>query len=83
MAFIYFYIVKQEDEAPSNLPEVLVHILNRKDTQTESDDDAYFNCKTFVLKCIFVLLPATYPLGKNCSSHYWEQNFEPASRIGC
>ena len=70
MAYIYFSIVKRKGVAPSNLPSVLVHILNRKELQNEPEDDDQRNDshvflqKTYILKTVFCLLPATYPLGK-------------------
>ena len=69
MVYTYFSIVKQERNAPLNLPAVLLHVLERKEDSTESDEESHrgesnsFERKTYILKTIFFFLPATYPLG--------------------
>ena len=72
VAYIYFYIVQREKKAPSNLPAVLIHILERKDEKDESENESGSGreeChaslrKTYTVNTVFILLPATFPLGK-------------------
>lgn len=70
VVYTYFSIVKHKRNAPSNLPAVLLHVLERKEDSTESEKESQrgesnsFERKTYILKTIFFFLPATYPLGR-------------------
>ena len=69
VVYVYFSIVKREKNAPSNLPAVLLHVLEREEDLKETEEEfqngnphSYLR-NTFILKTIFVFLPATYPIG--------------------
>ena len=67
VACIYFLIVYSQEEAPTNLPSVLLHIQKREDKQEvgipREISKKVFERKTFFLISVLWMLPFSYPLG--------------------
>ena len=73
VVYLYYSILQREESAPSNLPAVLLYVLQRKEDLDKSkieNQEGRFNSflrNSCILKTIFIFLPTAYPLGVLCA----------------